>query len=160
MSSFTPAQLAERLQTEGETTIAFFKEIPDGQWDTPTYTDGEHWNIHQILTHITQAEDSVLRLISKIVEGGNGSPDDFDLNRYNQRKVKDLQESPQDHLITLFAERRARTVEFVANLRESDLQMTGRHPFLGIAPVEEMLKLMYRHTKLHQRDIRKILDNQ
>ena len=155
--SFTPAQIAERLKTEGEKTTEFFKAIPPDKWHEQTYTDGENWNIHQILTHITQAEDSVARLIAHVVGGRGGVPEDFDLNRYNHRKVQEMQEDPPENLIALFTERRARTVSFVSKLKEADLQKTGRHPFLGIAPVKEMLKLMYRHTQLHQRDIRKLL---
>ncbi|HLF87322.1 MAG TPA: DinB family protein [Anaerolineales bacterium] len=157
MSTFNPAELANRLQFEGEKTVEFFKTIPVDKWNEQAYTDGEHWNIHQILTHITQAEDSVSRLVAHVVSGRGGVPVDFDLDGYNQRKVKEMQEDSPENLIALFAERRARTVSFTAKLKDTDLQKTGRHPFLGIAPVEDMLKLMYRHTQLHQRDIRKLL---
>jgi hypothetical protein len=157
MPSFSPAQLADRLNSEGEKTIEFFKTIPVEKWNLMAYSDGEHWNIHQILTHITQAEDSVSRLIAHVVGGGAGVPDDFDLDGYNQRKVKEMQEDSPEDLIEQFSNRRARTVSFVGKLKDSDMQKTGRHPFLGIAPIEEMLKLMYRHTQLHQRDIRKLL---
>jgi len=157
MSTFTPTQLAERLQSEGEKTVEFFKAIPSDKWHEQTYADGEHWNIHQILTHITQAEDSVSRLVAHIIGGGAGTPEDFDLDAYNHRKVKEMEVDSPENLITRFAERRACTVSVVAKLKETDLQKTGRHAFLGLAPVEEMLKLMYRHTQLHQRDIRKLL---
>jgi len=160
MPSFTPSQIAERLKTEGEKTLDFFKSIPSDRWNEQTYADGEQWSIHQILTHITQAEDSVSRLIAHVVGGRGGVPEDFDLNSYNHRKVKEMQEDSPENMIALFAERRARTVSFVEKLKDADLQKTGRHPYLDIAPVEEMLKLMYRHTQLHQRDIRKLLDQE
>jgi uncharacterized damage-inducible protein DinB len=158
MLSFTPTQLADRLKTEGEKTIEFYKAIPSDKWNEQTYTDGENWNIHQILIHLVQAEDSVIRLIKYIVLGGPGAAEDFDLNGYNHKKVKEKQEDSPENLMALFADRRANTVAYVSQLTNTDLQKTGRHPFLGIAPVEEMLKLMFRHTQLHQRDIRKLLD--
>ena len=157
MPTLTPEQLAERLRSEGEKTAQFFLSIPPEKWSEQTYTDGEHWNIHQILTHITQAEESVLRLVKHVIGGGAGSPEDFDLDGYNHRKVREKQDEDPDNLIAMFSERRAQTTAYVAQLDEVDLQKTGRHPFLGHAPVEEMLKLMYRHTQLHQRDIRKLL---
>jgi uncharacterized damage-inducible protein DinB len=157
MPTFTPIELANRFQSEGEKTVDFFKAIPTDKWNEQIYTDGEHWNIHQILTHITQTENSVARLVAHVVSGRGGVPEDFDLDSYNHRKVKERQEESPENLIALFAEHRARTISFVTQLKEDDLQKTGRHPFLGIAPVEDMLKLMYRHIQLHQRDIRKLL---
>jgi len=46
----------------------------------------------------------------------------------------------------------------VQKMQESDLERKGRHPFLGITTLEEMLKLIYRHTMIHQRDIRRALE--
>jgi hypothetical protein len=42
-------------------------------------------------------------------------------------------------------------------LSADDLVKTGRHPWLGIAPLEDMIQLLYRHNQIHQRDIRKLL---
>ena len=46
-------------------------------------------------------------------------------------------------LIEIFAERRAETVKFVANLSEEDLQKMGKHPSLGEVNLFEMIKMMY-----------------
>ena len=43
-------------------------------------------------------------------------------------------------------------------LADADLDRQGRHPFLGITAVEAMLKLLYRHTMLHERDTRKAIE--
>ncbi len=158
MPSTSPAQIADRLKTEGEKTVEFFKAIPADKWNEQTYTDGENWTIHQILTHLSQAEDSVTRLIAHVVGGGGGVPEDFDLNSYNHRKVKEMQEASPENLITQFADRRARTIAFVSKLKESDLEKTGRHAFLGMATIGDMLKTMHLHTQLHRRDIRKLLE--
>ncbi len=157
MSSLTPSQLAERLKTEGEKTVEFFQTLPTDKWQAQIYTDGEHWTIHQILTHLTQAEDSVARLVAHVVVGGGGSPEGFDLNAYNHKKVKELETQAPEALITEFANRRTRTVSFVEKLTETDLEKVGRHAFLGMTTIEEMLKTMHLHTQLHRRDIRKLL---
>ncbi len=157
MPSLTPSQLAERLKTEGEKTVEFFQTLPTDKWQAQIYTDGEHWTIHQILTHLTQAEDSVARLVAHVVGGGGGSPEGFDLNAYNHKKVKELETQTPEALITEFASRRTRTVSFVEKLTETDLEKVGRHAFLGMTTIEEMLKTMHLHTQLHRRDIRKLL---
>lgn len=158
MPTLTPSQLADRLQTEGEKTVEFFKTLPVEKWHEQIYTDGEHWTIHQILTHLTQAEDSVARLVTHVVGGGGGSPEGFDLNAYNHKKVKELENQTPESLLDEFSRRRTRTVSFVGKLTDADLEKVGRHAFLGMATVEEMLKTMHLHTQLHRRDIRKYLD--
>lgn len=157
MPQFTPVQLAERLKSEGEKTIEFFRAIPPEKWHTQIYTDGESWTVHQILTHLTQAETSIARLLAQVAAGQGGVPPDFDLDGYNERKVKEMQNLTPEALLLQFAERRANTISFVANLTPADLQKTGRHPFLGVAPLHDMIQLIYRHTQLHQRDIRKTI---
>ncbi|NUM45456.1 MAG: DinB family protein [Anaerolineales bacterium] len=158
MPALTSAQLAERLQSEGVKTVEFFQTLSPDQWHAQIYTDGEHWTIHQILTHLTQAEDSVSRLVANVVGGGGGSPEGFDLDAYNHKKVKELEAQSPDALIAEFESRRTRTVSFVGKLKEEDLQKVGRHAFLGVTTVEEMLKTMHLHTQLHRRDIRKLLN--
>lgn len=158
MPSITPTQMADNLQSEGQKTVEFFQTLPAEVWPQQIYTDGEHWTIHQILTHLTQAEDSILRLVAHVVKGGAGSPEDFDLDAYNHKKVKELEAKSSVELIEEFVTRRARTVEFVGKLKDDDFDKVGRHAYLGISTIEEMLKLMHLHTRLHRRDIRKLLD--
>ena len=153
----TPKRIAERLQNEGEKTVSFFEEIPPESWDQQVYSEGENWRVRDLLTHLVQSERGVSRLVTNIVKGGVGVPEDFDLDRYNQRKVKEIQGHSTVDLIRLFAEYRAQTVDMASQLGGEDLGKGGRHPFLGIAEVGDMLKLMYRHTQLHQRDIRRLL---
>ena len=92
-----------------------------------------------------------------IVAGGAGVPDDFDLDRYNESKVRKVGERSFEELLDAFAAFRGETIDLVATLSLADLDKVGRHPFLGLAPVEDILKLMYRHAQIHQRDIRRYI---
>jgi hypothetical protein len=42
-------------------------------------------------------------------------------------------------------------------MQPADLERIGRHPFLGVAPLVEMIKLVYRHNGIHIRDARKLV---
>ena len=154
---FTSAALADKLAAERDKNMLFFENIAESEWDSGVYTDGAHWTIHQILTHVTEAEDSVLRMIKHIAAGGAGVPVDFDLDGYNERKVQEQNIANPTDLLRAFSDRRERTVEFVRSLTPEQLLLEGRHPFLGQAALVEMIKLMYRYVQLHQRDIRKRL---
>jgi hypothetical protein len=48
-------------------------------------------------------------------------------------------------------------VEWVTRLQDSELERTGRHPYLGITTLREMIKMVYIHNQTHYRDIRRVL---
>ena len=155
--SDTPQFLARRLLDEGEKTIHFFNQIHDDQWYLRIYVDDVEWNLHQLLAHFVSTEDSLLKLIIDIANGGEGAPEKFNIDRYNQKKVSKLESLPISELIKLFSQHRSAMVAYVSDLPPQALILQGRHPFLGVIPLTEIIKLVYRHNQLHQRDIRKLL---
>ncbi|MEJ2757913.1 MAG: DinB family protein [Anaerolineales bacterium] len=149
--------LADKITAEGEKTNQFFAALPEDIWEQKCYTDGEEWNVHEVLAHIVDTEDSLRRFFEFIVAEGSGVGEDFDIDRYNAGAVKKLRETGRAELMGMFCQRRERVVSFVRGLAEADLQREGRHPFLGHAALGEMLRLYYLHVNLHIRDIRKIM---
>lgn len=154
----SPAKLSDRLQAEREKTLAFFSGLPEETWSLKLYSEGQHWTVRQMFVHLVQAEQAILRLMRAILNGGEGSPQDFRLDEYNERKVQEIEALALEELLARFGTYRDETIRWVETLSVEDLSLEGRHPFLGIAPLEEMIKLMYRHTQLHQRDVRRLMD--
>jgi hypothetical protein len=124
------------------------------------YTEGSSWGVRQVLAHFAAAESSLTRLVIHILGGGEGTPLDFNLDTYNERKVNELRELQVPELIERFSILRQETAEFVSRMKPEDLSRTGRHPWLGVAPVVEIIKLMYLHNGIHIRDIKKSLTHQ
>lgn len=153
----TTERLVRRLNEESGRTLSFFQAMTPDQWSQTVYTDGGAWKVRQVLAHIAAAEYSMVRLIENVLSGGAGTPEGFDLDSYNEQRVSKLQDHSPDDLMQQFAELRRETVELVSKLDDVDLKRRGRHPFLGIAPLDEIIQLMYRHTAIHQREIRKVL---
>jgi hypothetical protein len=60
-------------------------------------------------------------------------------------------------LLDKYKSTRAETIIWVAGLNESDLEITGRHPFLKMTTLREMIKMPYLHNQLHYRDLKKVL---
>ena len=149
--------LAERCRREGEKTGSFFQELSQGQWKETLYTQGGRWTIHQVLAHFVSTEDALQELISDIAGGGRGVNPEFDIDRFNEAQVKSLEGVSTDKLMIRFQSSRQKTVSLVRSLSMDDLGKQGRHPFLGIVPLAEIIKLLYRHNQIHQRDIRKRL---
>ncbi len=151
--------LAEKMASEGVKTVDFFTTLAEGDREKLIYADGMEWSIKDVLAHFVAAELSITKLIQNVLAGGEGTPDDFDLDRFNQRKVAAYRQATFDELIEEFEAARAATITMMAAMADVDLECTGRHPWLGVAPLEDIIKLMYRHNQIHQRDIRKSLSS-
>ena len=156
----TPTFLAERLRTEGEKSAEFFRKLSPDDWKKTIYTDGETWTLHEVLAHFVTSELSLCRLVENIASGGPGSSEDFNLDAYNARKVASLKEAQTEDLVTQFLSNRQKTAEVVAHLAAEDLERKGRHPFLGVAPLTEIIKIIYRHNQIHLREVRTVLNSQ
>jgi hypothetical protein len=149
--------LMNRLRDEGEKSIQFFLNISPEKWESTVYTDGSHWTVRQVLSHFAQSESSLCRLVEQIVNGGTGTPENFDLNAYNEYKVSSINQMSISDLISLYRHNRERTIKLVSGLTEDDLSKKGRHPFLGVATLLDIIKLIYRHNQIHIREIRQVL---
>ncbi len=152
----TAAFLVERLRSEGERVKEFFNLPPD-QWNQTIYTDGAAWNVRQVLAHFVASETGMAHLITNILAGGPGSPEDLNIDQYNERSVSKLASLSPADLLDQFGRRRLKTIELVSKMEEADLEKTGRHPFLGITSLREIVKLIYRHQQIHIREMRRIL---
>jgi len=149
--------LADKLQSEGDKFTALFAGLTDTQWQAEVYTEGETWTLRNVLSHFVTSERGLVRLFEQIRLGGAGAADDFSIDRYNtaqQQKTKDI--SPQQ-LLEQYKEVRADSVAWTLSLSESDLDKQGKHPFLGMTTIREMIKMLYLHNQIHYRDMKKVL---
>lgn len=151
--------LVERLKSEGEKTAAFFAALKDDQWQVAVYTEGETWSIRNVLAHFVTSEQAFLRLLASVQRGGAGTPANFDVNSYNAAQQEKTQAQSPPELLSQFRASRAAMVELVSSMNAADLEKTGRHPFLGLTSLAEMIKMVYRHNQIHARDLRHLLDN-
>ena len=155
--SESPAFLSERLKTEGEKTVAFFASLTEKQWQSTVYTEDANWTMRNVLAHFVTAEKGFVKLFADILAGGPGATDDFDIDRYNARQQEKTADLTPQQLLEEFKSTRAEMAAWVATLSEPDLEKQGRHPFLGVVSLGEMIKMIYRHNQLHQRDSKKTL---
>jgi uncharacterized damage-inducible protein DinB len=148
--------LAERMRSEGGKVRSFFENMSDEAWNTRVYSDGECWTIRQVLAHFVATEEGFRALIQDILSGGPGAPENFDIDSYNERAVAGLQEETPEDLLTAFTRLREENASLVGVLKPDELEKTGRHPFLGITSMEDIIKLIYRHNQIHLRDVRRV----
>ena len=149
--------LAEKLKSEGERFVTIFSGLTDAQWQADVYTEGAVWTVRNVLAHFVTSERGLVKLFEQIRQGGAGAADDFSIDRFNagqQEKTKDL--TPLE-LLEQYKSVRATSVTWVSGLQESDLEIVGRHPFLGQTTMREMVKMLYLHNQIHYRDLKKAL---
>jgi hypothetical protein len=155
MSELT--DLAEKLKSEGERFVAIFSGLTETQWQTYIYTEGTVWTVRNVLSHFVTSERGLVKLFEQIRLGGAGAADDFSIDRYNaaqQEKTKEL--TPQE-LLEQYKSVRANSVDWVLGLKETDLEIIGRHPFLQQTTIREMVKMLYLHNQIHYRDLKKAM---
>ena len=150
-------ELAEKLKTEGERMAAFFSELTEDQWGSEVYTEGATWTIRNVLSHFVTSERGLVKLFERIRTTGEGAADDFSIDRYNasqQERTKDLTVA---ELLAQYQQVRAESVQWVNTLKDEELDIKGRHPFLGETVIREMVKMLYLHNQLHYRDVKRAL---
>ena len=151
------AELAEKLKTEGERMIQFFSELSESDWVKEVYTEGTTWSIRNVLSHYVTSERGLVKLFEAIRQGGTGAADDFSIDRYNASQQEKTKELTPAELLAQYKEVRANSVAWVSSLKDEELEIRGRHPFLNETVIREMVKMLYLHNQLHYRDVKKAL---
>lgn len=151
------AELAEKLKTEGERMIQFFSELSESDWVKEVYTEGTTWSIRNVLSHYVTSERGLIKLFEAIRQGGTGAADDFSIDRYNAAQQEKTKELTPAELLAQYKEVRANSVAWVSSLKDEELEIRGRHPFLNETVIREMVKMLYLHNQLHYRDVKKAL---
>jgi len=151
------AELAEKLKIEGDRMLQFFSELNDTDWTKEVYTEGTTWSIRNVLSHYVTSERGLIKLFESIRQGGTGAADDFSIDRYNAAQQEKTKEYTPAELLAQYKEVRANSVAWVASLKDEELEITGRHPFLNETVIRKMIKMLYIHKQLHYRDVKKSL---
>jgi uncharacterized damage-inducible protein DinB len=152
-----PTELAEKLKTEGQKFVDIFSALTEEHWNAEVYTEGATWTIRNVLAHFVTSERGLIKLFEQIRQGGAGVADDFSIDRFNESQQQKTKEFTPAELLEQYKSVRANSVAWVSGLQESDLELQGRHPFLGMTSIREMVKMLYLHNQIHYRDLKKVL---
>lgn len=151
-------QLAHKLASEGERTLAFFRSLPDEAWSTQVYQDGAMWRVRDVFEHLCISEHGLRRLFEQILATGQGAPEDFDIDVFNAERTGRFASLSRDALFALYSETRSATIAFTQGLTDEQLAIRARHPAMGDASLEDMIKMVYLHHQMHVRDVRRVVE--
>jgi len=150
-------ELADKLTSEGEKFYSLFSGLTDEQWEKEVYTEDQTWTIRNVLAHFVTSERGLVRLFERIRTTGEGAAEDFSIDRYNAGQHEKTKDLSQQELLEQYKQVRADTVAWTLSLKDSDLEIEGRHPFLEMTTIREMIKMLYLHNIIHYRDMKKVL---
>lgn len=150
--------ILKRLVEEGRKTAAFFAALPAAQFGQAVYTTGPEWQARDLIAHLVSTERTLLHYARDVLAGGPGVPENFAIDAYNAEQTAALRTAAVGELVAAVETARAETAALVAGLADADLDRLIFHPWLGRAPLEQVFKLLYRHTMLHERDVRRALE--
>ncbi|NIM92280.1 MAG: hypothetical protein GTO18_00995 [Anaerolineales bacterium] len=146
-----------RLVVEGEKVLTFFYALSSSDWDRRVYHSDHGWTVKEVLSHFVSSEIAYIRLFEDILSGGSGAPHHFDVDSFNRTEVDALNSIKAHDLLEKFREARAEVAQMVTELKDLDMQKTGRHPMMGVVKLEKLFKLLYQHNAIHMKDVRKVI---
>ena len=149
--------IRKRLRDEGDKLIKTFESLSPAQRSMTLYADGMNWTLQDLVAHLGSAERAFLYYGRDILNGGEGAPEGFDINAFNNGEVGSLRDHTYEHLLDDLRAVRRETIDMVGRIADEDFARTGRHPFFGQMTIEEMFKLIYRHNMMHLRDVRRAI---
>jgi len=150
-------EIIAKLENNLKNSISFFRSLSDNQLSVQLYTDGAKWTVKQVLAHFITIERSMHWLFKDILSGGSGSPDGFDVDRFNLTQTKKLDGPTVEELIEKFKSVREDTIIIVKGMTEQDFNREGMHAFHGHGKLERFITWAYEHVDIHEDDIRKAL---
>jgi hypothetical protein len=150
--------IIKRLQEEGAKTVEFFRSLHENDFHQQVYITGPKWDARNLLAHFVSAERTFAFYGRDILNGGEGAPEDFVIDEFNETQVGSMKSASAPDLIAQFEEARTNTIHLIQSMSDADFDRVGRHPWFGKVPLGNMIKLIYRHTMIHQRDIKKAIE--
>ena len=149
------SQIQDKLLKIREDLISTIKNLSVTTLNKKISTKNESWTIIEIVRHLFEAEKGMTTLMMNINNGGEGVPENFDLNRYNKRSVEKLVEKNLEILLSGFSENRTRLFDFLLTISAEDIAKKGRHGNLRILTIEEIFNLIGDHEQSHLNKIKK-----
>jgi hypothetical protein len=151
------ADILQNLEQGLRASTQLFADLDEEQLALKVYSDGLQWTVAQVLAHLVAIEQSMQHLFESILQGGPGSPKEFDIERFNRSQTKKLEGHSQAVLLERLSQVRSRTKAMVAEMSDADLDRQGFHAFHGHGRLERFIRWAYEHAALHEADIRKAL---
>ena len=107
----------------------------------------------QLLAHIAASESGQIKTAQAIAAGQPTVPDDFDLNRYNNRQVEKNKDRQPPEILFGMAESRQKLLAFLDEVPEDALDKRGKHARGDVISLEQLFLRISDHEAEHTAEI-------
>ena len=149
--------IIDQLRSAADDTLDLFASLTPQEQQRSVYTEEVQWTARRVLAHLVTIEQSMQALFRDILAGGPGSPEHFDVMRFNRSQPQRLDPLSMPELLDRFQAVREETIAIVEAMQDADLDREGRHVFLGPGRLERFIRWAYEHARLHEEDVRRAL---
>jgi hypothetical protein len=129
---------------------------PD-QWHSPIISEGDTWTVLDIVAHLVENERGMSIHVHKIRQGKETVPEGFDLTGWNAGLKGRMGNPTPAELGQNLAQTRAKTLEVLDSIQDTEWGLTGRHPARGTITIEQYYETMAGHDRQHTHDIKRAL---
>ena len=116
------------------------------------------WTVIELLRHIPNSERGMTANLESIIKGGEGSSEDFDLQRYNHVSNEKMKELTLAEIKENMRKYRETTLSLLESVKEEDWEKEGRHPSQGIYSVKRHFEIISWHQYHHLKGIKSKLN--
>lgn len=152
----------ERIKSHLDQTRNHLNGILDQvgeRWDTPVYSDGAQWTVHQLAIHLMLSSGGMGILVTRISQGEPGTSPDFDLEKYNRSSVEKRKDKTIEEVRQTLLDDRVKLLTWLDEIEdESVLDHVGRHAIGDMLSVEGFLMVIGDHEVMHAKDIAHVLN--
>ena len=146
-------KLIARLKRGLNKSNAILDALDHDGWQEPVEGDTDGWMVKDLVAHFIISEEHLLMIARDIAAGGEGVPEDIDIDAFNEDQLARQPNRTPDELQALLGDVRETTIAWVAGQDDETLDRVGRHPTLGEASVETIIFSIYAHQLLHMREL-------
>lgn len=113
------------------------------------------WTVKDLIGHIAYAEGSMLPLAQGGVAGeARVQPADFDIDRWNDSRVRRAREQTVPQLLERLATSREQLLALLDTLGDADLDRPVYHPTQRETTVEGIFRIIAGHERQHAEEVR------
>lgn len=157
--------MSERLENRKQVLAESRAKLMDAlerignRGDEQIYSDGAQWTLRQLVIHLALADKGHNQMIYRYAQGEEFIPEDYDVDRYNQRSVEKSDAMTLEQAIAALNQSRAELLAwFDEQEDDSFLDQSGRHPMMRILSLYQIITVMSQHEVGHADDILAMLE--
>lgn len=149
-------RILPRIEATREELLAFVDGLDEAvlAWHPP----GGGWSIRENLAHLADAEHGHRRFAQAVLAGQPVRIEGFDLDRWNEERVARREGQSVGEILDALRAERQETLALVSTIPPGAWEKRGDHPALGELSVQQVIKVIGVHERMHLREMRQLLE--